>query len=186
MNIPEFKQNLGVSELPVELEKLIQFQNEQSDFECYSEGFGLQIDDKSGIDSWSKDEAFLERLFPFAQANGTGSVYAFWNEGSSNDLSEFPIVVFGDEGGVHVIAENFLALMQLLTFDSEISVYHDEVYFYKEEDESEESEDHAAYVLWLKENFNLDPLSETETLVQRAQKKYKSAFDTWFANYYAG
>ena len=184
MNISEFKQNLGVSELPIELEKLIRFQNEQSDFECYSEGFGLQIDDKSGIDSWSKDEAFLERLFPFAQANGTGSVYAFWNDGSSNDLSEFPIVVFGDEGGVHVIAENFSALMQLLTFDSEISVYQDEVYFYKDE-EYEESEGHAAYISWLKENFNLDPVGETDKLIQRAQGKYKQAFDSWLKQYYA-
>jgi hypothetical protein len=185
MNISDFKDNLGVTNLPAELEKLIQFQNEQSDFECYSEGFGLMIDDKSGIKTWSEDEQFLERLFPFAQANGSGSIYAFWNDGSSEELSEFPIVVFGDEGGVHVIAENLSALMQLLTFDSEISVYHDEAYFYKDEEEYEESEGHEGYVSWLKENFNLDPITETEKLIQLAQEKYKQTFDSWFKQYYA-
>ncbi len=185
MNIPAFKENFGVTKLPIELEKLIRFQNEQSDFECYSEGFGLMIDDKSGIESWSEDEAFLNKLLPFAQANGSGSIYAFWNNGSSEDLSEYPIVVFGDEGGVQVVAENLLALMQLLTFDSEISVYHDEAYFYKDEEEYEESEGHAAYVIWLKENFNLDPVTETEELIQCAQGKYKQTFDSWFKLYYA-
>lgn len=185
MNIPEFKQNLGVSELPIALEKLIHFQNEQFDFECYSQGFGLMIDDKSGIESWSEDEEFLSKLLPFAQANGSGSIYAFWNDGSSEDLGKLPVVVFGDEGGVHVVAENLLSLMQLLTVDSEISVYHDEAYFYKDEDDYEESEGHGTYVSWLKENFNLDPISKTEDLIRHAQKKHKPDFDAWLKNYYS-
>jgi hypothetical protein len=185
MNITGFKENLGVTNLPAELEKLIQFQNEQFDFECYSEGFGLMIDDKSGIESWSQDEEFLDKLLPFAQANGSGSIYAFWKDESSEDPSEYPIVVFGDEGGVHVVAENLLSLMRLLTFDSEISVYHDEAYFYKDEEEYEASEGHRAYVSWLKENFNLDPVTETKELIQQAQNKYKSAFDSWLKHYYA-
>ncbi|RXM37534.1 hypothetical protein BOQ62_22375 [Chryseobacterium sp. CH21] len=58
VDIAEFKQNLGWSEVPVELEKLIYFQNTISSFENYSQGFGVLIDDKSGLKSWSDDENF--------------------------------------------------------------------------------------------------------------------------------
>lgn len=184
MELKEFKENLGLTEIPVELEKLIHFQNTVSDFECYSEGFGVLIDDKSGIKSWSSDEAFLERLFPFAQANGTGSIYAIWNDGSSGSLNELPIVVFGDEGGVHVIASDLSSFLQLLTFDSEISVDHDEAYFYKDEEDHEESEDHASYKKWLKEQFDLEPVENPDELIKLAQEKYKLPFENWFGAYY--
>ncbi len=184
MKIQEFKENWGVSNLPAELEKFIQFQNEHSDFECYSQGFGIMIDDKSGIKTWSEQEEFLERLFPFAQANGSGSTYAFWSDGSSNELNKLPIVVFGDEGGVHVVAENLLALMQMLLFDSEISVDWERVYFYKDED-YEESEDHESFKNWLKKEFNLEPVEDPDQLIQAAQKIHQADFTEWFKRYYA-
>lgn len=185
MNIQAFKENLGIRELPATLEKLILFQEEQSDFECYSQGFGVLIDDKSGIKSWSEDEAFLARLYPFAQANGSGSAYAFWDKDASGDLNGLPVVVFGDEGGVHVVASNLLKLMQMLLFDSEISVDFDEVYFYKDEDDYEESEDHQTYKNWLKKEFDLDPVEDPETLIREAEERYKEDFDRWFEQYYA-
>lgn len=185
MKIQAFKDNLGITDLPPVLEKLIQFQNEQSDFESYSQGFGVLIDDKSGIKSWSEDEAFLERLYPFAQANGSGSTYALWNDGSLLELADFPIVVFGDEGGVHVVADNLLALMQMLLFDSEISVDFEEVYFYKDEDDYEESEGHQTYKNWLKKEFNLEPVEDPDSLIQIAQENYQEDFEQWFQNYYA-
>ncbi|WP_294674976.1 hypothetical protein [uncultured Fluviicola sp.] len=185
MDIQAFKENLGISELPAALEKLILFQEEQSDFECYSQGFGILIDDKSGIKSWSEEEAFLARLYPFAQANGSGSVYAFWNDGSAKEPEDLPIVVFGDEGGVHVVANNVLVLMQMLSFDSEISVDFDEAYFYKDEDDYEESEDHQTYKNWLKKEFNLDPVEDPDTLIQKAQENYQEYFEQWFKQYCA-
>ncbi|WP_343632833.1 hypothetical protein [Fluviicola sp.] len=185
MNIQAFKENLGVSDLPEALEKLIQFQNEHSGFEEYAQGFGVLIDDKSGIKSWSEDEAFLERVHPFAQANGSGSIYALWDKDASGNLDGLPVVVFGDEGGVHVVASNILELMQMLLFDSEISVDFDEVYFYKDEDDYEESEGHATFKDWLKKEFNLDPVEDPDTLVQEAEEKYKENFDRWFEQYYA-
>src|SRR6218665_3794612 len=100
MNITIFKNNLGLTEIPSELEKLINFQNNLSGFECYSQGFGVLIDDKSGLATWSEDSAFLDRLLPFAQANGSGSFYTFWNDGTDKPLNQMPIIVFGDEGGV--------------------------------------------------------------------------------------
>jgi hypothetical protein len=45
--------------------------------------------------------------------------------------ANLPVAVFGDEGGQHVIARHLPALFQLLTFDSEIKVDWDTVYFYR-------------------------------------------------------
>ena len=75
--------------------------------------------------------------------------------------------------------------MQLLTFDIEISVDHEEVYFYKHEDDYEESENLTIYIRWLKENFNLDPIENTEEIIEKAQQKYKSKFDNWVGQYYS-
>lgn len=184
MDSTAFKDNWGVSQLPAELEKLIEFQNERSGFEEYAQGFGLLIEDHSGISSWSEDPAFLEQILPFAQANGSGSIYAFWKHGAE-ELSNCPVLVFGDEGGVHVVAENFREFLRLLTYDTEISVDFDEVYFYKEEEDYEASEDHEAYLDWLKENFKLDKEENPDRVIEAAQEKYKPEFDAWFQLYYA-
>src|SRR5690606_18943343 len=183
INIEKFKENLKLEVIPTELEKLIYFQSYISDFESYSEGFGLLIDDKSGLKTWSEEITFLERLLPFAQANGSGSFYAFWNDGTSNPLNKMPIVVFGDEGGVHIAAENILQLLHLLTFDTEISVSFEDVYFYKDEDYYEESEDLQTYLKWLKENFDLEQIKETSGIIKSAQEKHKENFDKWFGQY---
>ena len=183
MKISKFKDNLGIGELPKELELLINFQNDSS-FENYSDGFGISIDNKSGLKSWSNDPEFIKRVLPFAQANGCGSFYAFWDMNNGNKLSAMPILVFGDEGGVHIVADNILQLMQLLTYDVEISVDFDDAYFYKDEDDYEESEDHQKYKLWLKNNFQLDPIEDPEIIIKASQDKYKALFDDWFALYY--
>lgn len=184
MNIEKFKDNWGSKEIPTELEKLIHFQNDISYFESYSDGFGVTIDDKLGLKSWSEETDFLNRLYPFAQANGSGSFYAIWDDGTNKNMSEMPIVVFGDEGGVHVVAENFVKLLHLITFDSEISVDFEEVYFYKGEDDYEESEDLNEYLNWLKDNYSLDKIQEPADLISAAQEKYKEAFDRCFKQYY--
>jgi len=182
MTLEDFKKNFN-NQITNELALLFEI-NDELGFENYSQGFGLYEDDKSGLSSWSKDSDFLDKLMPFAQANGSGSMYVLWNNGSGNSLSDLPIVVFGDEGGYHIVAKNVLEFMQLLTFDTEISVDHEEVYFYKDED-YEESENLQEYINWLKENFDLNPIEETESILESAQEKYKADFDKWVSQYYS-
>ncbi|MBT2623331.1 MULTISPECIES: hypothetical protein [Chryseobacterium] len=184
IDIIEFKENLGLSEIPTELEKLIYFQNNISSFENYVDGFGVLIDDKSGLMSWSEDESFLNRLFPFAQANGSGSIYAVWNDGSNQPLNQMPIVVFGDEGGVHIVAVNILQLFYLLTYDTEIGVDFDEAYFYRDEESYGESEDLREYLKWMKGDYNFDQIEDPNLLIKVAQEKYKEIFDQWFEQYF--
>jgi hypothetical protein len=179
MTTQEFKAHLKIEEMPKELNLLIEFQN-NSDFENYSEGFGIYEDD---LNHWSTAAEFQEKLKVLGQANGSGSQYAFWEDVKGKKLGEMPIVVFGDEGGIHVVAENLLQLMHLLTFDSEISVDHDEVYFYKDKDEHEGTEDGPKYSVWIKENFNLDPIEKPDDIIKKAQAKYKVEFDIWLKQF---
>lgn len=183
MDIKEFKENWGLTAIPTELEKLIEFQTHISAAEFYSQGFAVMVDDKSGLKSWSEDPAFLDQLFPFAQANGTGSFYAIWNDGTAKPINEMPVVVFGDEGGTHVVAENILQLIHLITFDKEISVELEQAYFYKDTDDVE-SRDLNKFLKWLKENYGLNPTQNPDEIITSAQKKYKQPFDKWFAQYY--
>jgi len=185
MKLNDFKKNFN-NQITNELTLFFEI-NDELGFENYSQGFGLYRDDKIGIATWSKDKDFLDKLMPFAQANGTGSMYALWDDSKNKSLNELPVVVFGDEGGYHIVAKNITELMQLLTFDSEISVDHEEVYFYKDEDDYEESENLSEYKNWLKENFNLDSVEEEEAtaIIEAAQEEYKEDFDQWFSQYYS-
>jgi hypothetical protein len=181
--IEEFAQNFHGHPVPNELSLLLAFE-QQHGTESYSESFYLNNDGVSAISSWSADEDFLKRLMPFATANGSGSVYAVWDDGNGKPLNEMPVVVFGDEGGVHVVAKNILQLMQLLAYDAEISVDYAEAYFYKDEDAHDESEYADAYKNWLKEKFNIDSIDDPKDIIEAATEEYKTSFDTWFAQYY--
>lgn len=183
MDIKTFKENWGTTKIPSELEKLIDFQNNVSSAEFYAQGFAVTIDDKLGLKSWSEDPAFLERLHPFAQANGTGSFYAIWNDGTTKPINEMPIVVFGDEGGTHIVAEDMLQFLQLLSADTEISVEFDEAYFYQDE-HHDESRDRKKYVQWLKNEYDIDQASDPDSIIKTAQNRYKKDFDQWFERYY--
>ena len=181
--LQEFKELWGKQSIPAELEKLIQFQEEESGFEEYSQGFGVQADDKDGLKyGWCENPDFLARLYPFAQANGSGSFYAIWDDGSGKELNQMPIAVFGDEGGEFIVAENILQLMQLLTFDAEISVY-DTAYFYRDEEDADESSDAEKYAEWLNEEFGLNPVNDTDPIIQKAQEKYQAKFEEWLGEY---
>src|SRR5688572_7054759 len=97
-------------------------------FEGYSAGFGLtKFDRKKDLAiGWTKAPEFLHRLVPFAQANGTGSVYALWRV-DERELAALPVVVLGDEGGYHVVARNIRELLALLAVDVDLYVDRDGV-----------------------------------------------------------
>ena len=184
LKIEKFAKNFPGYPVPEELSLLLTFEQKHG-AESYSQGFSLSAGDESAVASWSKDKDFLKRFMTFASANGTGSVYGIWDDGKSKPLNERPVVVFGDEGGVHIVAKNIVELMHLLTYDAEISVDHEEAYFYKDEDDDEETENAQSYKDWLKEKFNLDEVNDPGEIVASAQNEYKASFDTWFAQYYS-
>jgi hypothetical protein len=162
-----------------ELNSLNELQDELG-FENYAEGFGLTAyGDTWGLRSgWSKDPQFLSRLIPFGQANGSGSFYSLWRIDDRSNLATLPVVVFGDEGGRHVVAQGLTELLQLLGYDCEISVEWDSAYFFKTEDQ-EPSEAHEEFVAWLAKTHHLAPAYDPMGIVAEAQAEFGERFAAW-------
>ncbi len=183
-SLEEFAVQFGSYKLPEDLVKLYEFEQEHG-VESYSECFGLTItEEKRGIKTWSEEEEFYNSFIEFAGANGSGSLYAYWL--IDKDLNNCPIVVFGDEGGVHVVAESTRKLIQLLTLDTEISVDFDSAYFYKDEEYYEESENLEEFQEWVKEQFGFDAIEsneEADEIVAQAKRKYKQKFNDFLVKF---
>ena len=163
---------------------MYEFQQEYGS-ETYSECFGLLVmNDKTGIKTWSEEEEFYNSFIEFAGANGSGSSYAYWL--IDEDLNNCPIVVFGDEGGIHVVAENIRKLIHLLTLDTEISVDFDYCYFYKDEEYYSENENKDEFHDWVKREFNFDAIEsneETEVIINEAKEKYKRRLNDFLTKF---
>ncbi|SHH20236.1 hypothetical protein SAMN05444372_1232 [Flavobacterium micromati] len=161
--------------VPDDLIMLFEFAEIYGHFD-YSESFYLTTKDDTGLKTWTEEMEFRNAFIEFAGANGTGSDYGFWI--IDKNLNKCPIVIFGDEGGIHIIAENIRQLLQLVTFDHEPYVSFEDVYYYidDEENDYEHSRSHTEYTNWVKENFNLNPIEteeEAENIIKNAQFKYQ-------------
>ncbi|MFF3373549.1 hypothetical protein ACFYXF_11440 [Streptomyces sp. NPDC002680] len=149
-------------------------------YENFADGFGLtEYGDLSGlVAGWSDDLEFTGRLIPFAQATGGGSFYALWKIDDRTDLATLPVVVFGDEGGQHVVARDVRELFQLLGFDAEISVDWERAYFYRDEDEPY-TEGRDEYVAWLDQHFGLPVATNPDAVLAAAQEELGQRFADW-------
>ena len=85
-------------------------------------------------------------------------------------------MVFGDEGGQHVVARNLRELYQLLACNVEISVDRQEAYFYHDEDDAPDVNDE--YVEWLASKFALTPPADPALIVAAAQAEFGEPFAT--------
>jgi hypothetical protein len=183
LSFDTFKSQFGEHKVPKDLKMLFDFEKEYGS-EYYSQGFSINYIDKTGLKTWCEKQEFLNSFIEFATANGSGSSYAYWLV--EKDIENCPIVVFGDEGGVHVVANSTKDLIHLLTFDTEITVGFDGVYFYRDEDEYEKSEYKKEFVKWAKENFALKAIKkdeETEEIVARAKDKYQDKLNAFLTSF---
>lgn len=171
--------------LPEKLLPLIRFDRHAAGNDFFSQGFEFRIDnDKAGLRTYSEDPAFLDSLYEFATADGTGSGYCFWLKDGNTNLEQAPVVVFGSEGGHHVVAHNFDELMQLLTFDSEAMIDWDEVCYYKDPDDFEPSAESDTYHHWLQCHFGISVIDDADAIVASAQATHQQAFREWVARFY--
>ncbi|GAB7051634.1 hypothetical protein [Catenuloplanes indicus] len=162
-----------------ELNRLMDLQDEVGYGE-YADGFSLDDwDDKSGLEAgWSKDPEFLAALIPFARATDGGSFYALWKVDDRADLATLPVVVFGDEGGQHVVARNLRELFRIATFDAEPMVDWDGVTFYRAADDAHR-DSHEDFVAWLGE----EPVTDPGAIVAAAQAEYGERFAAFTARF---
>jgi hypothetical protein len=152
----------------------------------YSQAVGLrEFGDVPGVETYSADPEFVGGFLGFAHATLSGSNYALWRIDDRADLSTLPVVVFGDEGGIFIVARNVRELLQLLGCDREIHVWDDCAEFV-EDDEDEDREtslDHDEYVAWLKAHFDLAPPSDPNELVREADEELGAQLASWVGRF---
>ncbi|MDJ1497473.1 hypothetical protein QNI19_31330 [Cytophagaceae bacterium DM2B3-1] len=186
LSLTEFQKNFGTLPVPDTLVQLLTFQDTIPEGAFYAEGFQLCLLQNEGIRSYSEDEEFLCSLIEFAQADWTGSTYALWINESTKSLEEMPIVVFGSEGGYHVVAQNLVELVRLLTLDTEPLVDWEKVSYYKDESDCISSSFAHEYQEWVLSTFQLNPIETTDEAddsIKQAQGLYQDAFHNWINKY---
>jgi len=181
----EYIEQFNGHDVPEALLSLLHFANEKSKMDYFSDGFEFSINlDKCSLKTYSEDEEFLSSIIEFANADGTGSTYGFWLKHKDQNLTEAPVVIFGGEGGFHVVANNINDLLQILTFDSEPMVDWDSLYYYKDPDDHESSAKIESYCNWLKNTRFLETITNANALVKLAQKYHQNEFKDWMAKFY--
>lgn len=185
MNLDEYAQNFVGYTIPNVLVDLLSFANHCPSDDYFSESFELLVDIEYGLETWSSAPEFLDRLIPFAIADGNGSFYAIWSQ-TNQDLNNAPIIVFGGDGSFHVVAANILDFLRLIALDVEPIVDSDGVYYCRDEENYEPSPCARKYRNWLRQHYYLSPISNNlaaEQIVEQAQESYQEAFWHWIRQY---
>ncbi|KAB2345923.1 hypothetical protein [Actinomadura rudentiformis] len=157
----------------------------------YSGGFELRdFGYDPGLAEWldlkdPHDLEFLDRLIPFAQASTSGSFFALWKCDDREDLATLPVIRFGDEGDLDVVAQGLRELFELLALDSESFDLEgpDEGYY---DTEDGHTDGHSAYLEWLEENFGLAPPEDPDSMLDRAEQEYGARFRDWLRQFAPG
>jgi hypothetical protein len=174
----QFALNFRGRPVPDVLARLLDFQANTGP-ETYCAGFALTQDDGGLIKTFSTESAFLDSLYPFAQASGSGACYALWTP-DGGELSSAIVVAFGEEGGAFAMAETFTDFLLMLGADRETSIWPDSVSFGTDEARSEYS---GLFKRWLKDNFKLTANRSPHKLLKAAQTKHQKAFALWLSRF---
>ncbi|MDH7446626.1 hypothetical protein [Aquimarina sp. 2201CG14-23] len=182
----DFLNNFGTLQAPKLLVELLDFSNTIPDNHRFSMGFEFMIDkEKHMLASYSEDEDFLTSFYEFAYADGSGSTYALWLQDRDKTLDESPIVAFGSEGGYHIIARNMVDFLQILTYDVDPMIDWEDIYYYKDEPNYEQSPYNNSFIQWLEDKFNLSSVVNADTIVQRTKNILQQDFNDWMKQYYS-
>ncbi|AJH16029.1 cell wall assembly protein [Myroides profundi] len=178
--------------VPNEIKSLLEFQTSETIPSYYSNAIYLIDEDPGIIESISEEEEFVNSFVPFAEANSTGSIYAFWVQDKAvKSLDNCPIVVFGDEGGVFIVAKNIKELLQISAYDVEAVVFMEEFYFPDKEELIEEGEFDAAefnkeFLDWLRTDAKLKPILTIEAIdevIANAQDQSAEELEQFIAKF---
>jgi len=210
--LENFKKKFAPHTLPNTLVELIKFVDQYKG-ESFADSFYLNDDiEEDFFESWldngetdaKKRKEYAEHMLVFANADGTGSSYAMWIEENNTNLEEAPIIFYGSEGEIEIVAQNLKELIKILSWGTEaIGFYH-----YADNDDNDEDYDYYKQFLeyrpnflkfrkWMKETLAIEPVNidklianeadesdEVKKVVKDAKKKYQKSFDKWQYQFY--
>ena len=198
--------------MPKTLVELIKFVD-QNNGANFADSFYLNDDiEDDFFESWLDDgetddekrKEYAEHMIVFANADGTGSSYAMWIQEGNTDLEKAPIIFYGSEGEIEIVAQNLKDLLKILSWGAEA------IYFCHFNDNDDDDEDYDYYKeflgyrtnflkfrKWMQDTLNIKPVSiealianetdeseEVNALVKKAKKKYQKTFDKWQYQFY--
>jgi hypothetical protein len=149
-------------------------------------GFELiDFGDEAGVGTWSQDPEFLGSLHTFAQANASGSHYAIWRVDDRPDPASLPAVVFGDEGGLGVVARSLPELFQQVASGQELLVDDYSAWFYRvaDDDQSARRTADEGFLAWLADSYGLAPAENPAALIDAAVREYGELFARWMGRF---
>ncbi|MEE4419087.1 hypothetical protein [Streptomyces bugieae] len=126
--------------------------------------FAYDDDDRDWFCGMAGPE-YLERLIHFAYANASGSYYALWRCDDRADLATLPVIFFGDEGDLGVVACGLRELFRLLACEPD--------------DPEDECPGRQEYVAWLSRNFGLTAPQHAGEVTGPAEKQFGRRFADW-------
>ncbi|MEU9111742.1 hypothetical protein AB0D04_08130 [Streptomyces sp. NPDC048483] len=167
-----------------ELNRLKEF-DERCGSEFYATGFELvEFGRSCGAETYSEEQEFIGSFLCFARANGSGSDYALWRVDDREDLATLPVVVFGDEGGIGVVARNLRDLFRQLGCDWWQWPSWDGAQFMEPDTDDKPSPRHGDYVAWLNENFGLISPDNPNDLRDAAETEFGAQLESWVDRFY--
>ena len=131
------------------------------------------------IDTWDWSGADLDiakrDLIGLGQADGDGSLLAFWNDGSGKSIEEMPLVMLGSEGEFPIVARNMKDMLLLMSTGEELFIdcHYATCGFGK---------CNEGLAAWLKQAYDLEPLASAEegnAIIAAAKEMYGEAFKAW-------
>lgn len=167
-----------------ELNSLKEF-DERTGNEFYANGFELvEFGKPEPAAAYSDEQEFLDSFLCFAYASHSGSIYALWRADDREDLATLPVVVFGDEGGICVVARNLRDLFRQLGCDWRQWPSWDGAQFMEPDSHDETSPCHEEYLAWLDETFGLTPPDNPGDLLAIAEAEFGAQLESWVDRFY--
>ncbi len=204
----EYSKVFGKYKIPNTLKLLAEFENKHG-HETFGESFYLRTEEnafESYFDEDSVDEKQMEEyvnhMLPFAVADGTGGIVALWVRDKESDLEKAPIICYGSEGDISVVAQNIKEYVKILSFGAECmdgSCYHS-IDDYDEESDFKDfkseflhyNPNFLIFRKWMKDTLDVTPVkkwddessSVVDKIIEKAQKKLNKSFDKWQYQFY--
>lgn len=178
--LEELETNFGEHTVPQSLKELIDFENSIGEDDRYTDNFDFRLDDNLECMLDANDisdddiETITQSLVEFASADDTGGIFVFWlKEGLEPE--EFPIIWFGSEGEMGIIASNFKEFITLLT----TGIFP---LYINEEEPCDYVTQLPKFRTWVKEHLNLKIIEKQEDideLNQKAVSKFQQSLFDW-------